>query len=150
MCLYPTFGQNPKYKANKKNGGNIPAVSDIRVTKVPIGCGKCIECRKQEARKWQIRLLEDIRHNPNGQFVTFTFSNKSIAELTKIIHEKSDTKITGYNLDNEIATVAMRRFLERWRKKYKVSLRHWFITELGHTGTENIHLHGIIWSNTKN
>ena len=28
----------------------------------------------------------------------------------------------------------------------KVSVRHWLITELGHRGTENIHLHGIIWT----
>ena len=33
------------------------------------------------------------------------------------------------------------------RKKFKVSVRHWFVTELGHEGTERIHLHGIIWTN---
>ena len=31
MCLYPKLIKNPKYKANKKNGGNIPAVFDERV-----------------------------------------------------------------------------------------------------------------------
>lgn len=149
MCLYPRLIKNPKYKATKKNGGNIPAVSDIRVTMVPIGCGKCIECRKQESRKWQIRLLEDVRHNTNGKFITLTFSNESIKELIEVVNEKSTKKITGYNLDNKIAKVAMRRFLERWRKKYDTSLRHWFITELGHEGTKNIHMHGIIWTNEK-
>lgn len=147
MCLYPRLINNPKYKATKKNGGNIPAVSDIRVTMVPIGCGKCIECRKQEARKWQIRLLEDVRHHKNGKFITLTFSNESILELSNIVNEKSKNKIKGYDLDNKIAKTAMRRFLERWRKKYKTSLRHWFITELGHSGTKNIHMHGIVWTN---
>ncbi len=41
----------------------------------------------------------------------------------------------------------MRRFLERWRKKYKKSVRHWLVTELGQTKTERIHIHGLIWSN---
>lgn len=149
MCLYPRLIKNPKYKATKKNGGNIPAISDIRVTMVPIGCGKCIECRKQEARKWQIRLLEDVRHNTNGKFITLTFSNESILELSTIINDKNKNKIKGYDLDNKIAKVAVRRFLERWRKKYKTSLRHWFITELGHNGTKNIHMHGIVWTNSK-
>ena len=43
----------------------------------------------------------------------------------------------------------MRRFLERWRKKYKKSVKHWLVTELGHNGTERIHLHGIIWTEKK-
>ena len=42
--------------------------------------------------------------------------------------------------------MGVRLFLERWRKEYGKSLRHWFITELGHQGTEHIHLHGIIWT----
>lgn len=37
--------------------------------------------------------------------------------------------------------------LERWRKTHKTSLKHWFITELGHEGTERIHLHGLIFTN---
>lgn len=126
----------------KKNGGQVPAISDKRVLVVPVGCGKCMECRKQKAREWQVRLLEDVRHHKNGKFITLTFSNESIAKLASGIKG-----LEGYELDNEIATIAMRRFLERWRKKYKKSIRHWFITELGHNGTENIHMHGIIWTN---
>lgn len=142
MCLYPKLIKNRKYISNKKNGGNIPPVTDARVLMVPVGCQKCIECKKQKARNWQVRLQEEIRHNKNGKFVTLTFSNESIKELTKNIEG-----VSGYNLDNEIATIAVRRFLERWRKKYKKSVKHWLVTELGGNGTENIHLHGIIWTN---
>ena len=54
MCLYPRLIKNPKYKENKKNGGVIPAFLDERVLAVPIGCGECIECRKQnEYRDWE-------------------------------------------------------------------------------------------------
>jgi hypothetical protein len=48
MCLYPRIIQNPKYKINNKNGGVIPPIYDDRITKVPIGCGKCMECKNKE------------------------------------------------------------------------------------------------------
>lgn len=148
MCLYPRLIKNKKYQPNKKNGGLIPAVNDTRVLYVPIGCGNCIECRKQEQRKWQTRLLEDIKENKNGKFITLTFSNESIKKLhTQLMQNPNNWEITGYTRDNIIATQGIRYFLERWRKKYKKSLRHWLVTELGHKGTENIHLHGIIWTN---
>ncbi|AXH73229.1 MAG: replication initiator protein [Microviridae sp.] len=150
MCLYPRLIKNPKYKSNKKNGGNIPQLKDDRVKMVPIGCGNCLECRKQKAREWQIRLLEDIKTNKNGKFITLTYTNKSIKELINQKPTKnwpSMQGLEGYDLDNEIATRSVRLFLERWRKKYKKSLRHWLVTEIGHNGTENIHLHGIIWTN---
>lgn len=153
MCLYPRLIKNRKYTSTKKNGGVVPPlplievngkmIGDLRVLEVPVGCGKCIECMKQKSREWQVRLLEDIRHNKNGVFVTLTFSNESIKELSAGI------RLEGYERDNEIAKQATRKFLERWRKKYKKSVRHWLVTELGHENTENIHMHGILWTDEK-
>lgn len=143
MCLYTKYILNPRYKPNKKNGGTIPPVYDHRLLYVPIGCQKCIECRKRKAREWQVRLTEDIKTNKNGKFITLTFSDESIKELSD-----NFPTLSGYELDNAIATLATRRFLERWRKTFKKSLRHWFVTELGHQGTNNIHIHGIIWSDS--
>lgn len=145
MCLYPTLIKNKKYqqgtKANIKRG-YVPKCTDLRTLYVPIGCQNCIECRKQKSRSWQTRLLEDIKTNKNAHFVTLTFSNQNYAKL----YEEIDTNIEGYERDNAIATLATRRFLERWRKKYKRSLRHWAVTELGHNGTENIHIHALVWT----
>lgn len=163
MCLYPNLMKNRKYTVTIKNGGNVPKIKDPRTQWVSIGCQKCIECRKQKARGWNVRLQEEIRHDKKGQFVTLTFSNKQLKniiegrdtdgkKITEALHVYEDTgeeKLTGYDLDNEVATIAVRRFLERWRKKYKVSVKHWLVTELGHNGTENVHLHGIIFSNKK-
>ena len=61
---------------------------------------------------------------------------------------KKNIEIKNLNtiIENEIASLAVRRFLERWRKKYKKSVKHWLITELGHNGTERIHIHGIIFT----
>lgn len=142
MCLYPRLIKNRKYVKNKKNGGNVPTPTDRRALYVPVGCGKCMECKAQKARQWQVRLHEEIRENKNGQFVTLSFSNEALEEL-----EGSISGLTGYNLDNEVATLATRRFLERWRKKYKKSCRHWFVTELGQVNTERIHIHGLMFTN---
>lgn len=136
---------NPKYKANKKNGGVIPPIRDQRMAYVPIGCQECIECKKQKARGWQIRLQEDIKTHKNGKFVTLTYSTESLKRLATGDPKLKELK--GYELDNGIATRSMRLFLERWRKKYKKSVRHWMVTELGTTRTEHLHLHGIIWTN---
>lgn len=156
MCLYPRLVQNRKYTPNQKNGGKVPEIYDKRALATPAICGDCMECRKQKAREWQVRLMEDIKTNKGGQMVTLTFSTdalRKIAEDERIYLERSTGEIIkckikdldGYDRDNAIATRAMRLFNERWRKKYKKAIRHWMITELGHQNTEHIHLHGIVW-----
>jgi hypothetical protein len=141
VCLYPKIIKNRKYIANKKNGGVIPPINDERCRWVPVGCGKCMECKKQKAREWQVRLNEDVRTNKNGKFVTLTFSDQSLIELENEIKD-----LEGYDRDNEVCRIAVRRFTERWRKKYKKTIRHWLVTEIGGTRTERIHLHGILWT----
>lgn len=138
MCLYPRIIKNPKYKPNKKNGGVVPEVSDPRELSIPIGCGVCVECLRQKGNWWYVRLAEEINNLEKGQkayMVTLTFDEESIDHLIEA---------AGENEGNKIATLAIRRFLERWRKKYKRSVKHWFITEHGHVNTERIHIHGII------
>ena len=144
MCLYPKLIKNRKYVANKKNKGVIPKAVDKRVLYVPVGCGKCMECRKQKSRQWQVRLQEDIRVNKNAKFVTYTFSE---IELQKLDNEIKGLK--GYDRDNEICRLAVRRYTERWRKKYGKTLRHWLVTELGHQNTERVHMHGIVWTDKR-
>lgn len=147
MCLYPKLVKNPKYKANKKNGGIVPVLDDKRKEWVPVGCQKCIECKKQKASQWRIRLIEDIKINNKGIFVTLTFSDENLIELENDVKKVKD--IEGYELDNQVAKLAVKRFRERWRKKYKRSIRHWLVTELGGRSTERIHLHGFLWAEDK-
>lgn len=144
MCLYPNLVLNPKYKPNKKNNYNPPPINDERVKYVPIGCGKCIECRKQKARNWQLRLYEEIRKGDKAYFITLTFNTESYVKYYKLL---KDTNLPAYDIDNKLVTLSIRRFLERWRKHNGKSLRHWLVTELGHENTEHIHLHGIVWTN---
>lgn len=147
MCLYPKLVLNPKYKPNKKNGWNPPPLTDERIKYVPIGCQECLECRRQKANHWAIRLMEENKKTVRGLFVTLTFSNEAYKKLADKINEGRAEPLTGYQLDNEIATRAIDLFLENWRKQKGEILKHWFITELGHQGTENVHIHGIVWTN---
>lgn len=143
MCLFSKLITNKKYLPNKKNGGKPPPITDWRVMKVPTKCGRCEECRKQYARDWKVRINEEIKHDTRGMYVTLTFSNENIKELSELEETK---ELTGYTLDNAIATIAVRRFYERHRKKYGKTIKHWLITELGQRNTEHLHLHGIIWT----
>lgn len=136
MCLYPKFILNKKYLA-KDARGKTKELKDIRAKYVPVGCGNCIECRQQRANSWRVRLCEELKVHKYTYFVTLTFTNENLVKLCKEIE---------CNESNAIATIAVRRFLERWRKKYGHSVKHWLITELGHTGTERIHIHGILFN----
>lgn len=145
MCLYPILIKNPKYLPNKKNGYCPPKLKDERVKYVPIGCGHCMECRRQRANGWRIRLTREMQNNPmKAYFVTLTFSNESIQELQATMQEKKEEETAGN--DSACAIVAIRRWRERYRKKYKKSIRHWFVTERGPNETHRLHLHGIIWT----
>lgn len=137
MCLFPRIIKNPRYIPNKKNGGHPEKPKDKRTAAVAIGCGKCIECRTQLANSWRIRLSEELESNPMATMVTLTFTEESLKKLRSECEENCT--------ENDIATLAVRRFLERWRKNYHYSCRHWLITELGHNGTERLHLHGILF-----
>lgn len=136
MCLYPKLILNRRYLPSKKNGGVTPVCPDERLRYVTAECGDCYECRRQKQRQWQVRMQEELRENPNAYFMTLTIDDKSYKELKKAAEDKTD---------NGIATIAMRRMLERIRKKTGKSIRHWFVTELGQEKTERVHLHGIIW-----
>lgn len=140
---------NKKYIPNDKNEGNVPelpiigkdeygrTIYDDRVCYVELPCGNCIECREAKAREWQVRLGEEIKDHKYKYFITLTFSPKELQQLCLK---------TRLEECNAVAAYAVRHMLERWRKTYKKSLRHWLITELGHEGTERIHMHGILMS----
>lgn len=143
MCLYPRIIENQKYKPNSKNGGYPPECKDDRVKAVAVGCGQCVECRKQKAREWQVRINEEIRTDGRGKFMTMTFNDEAFAELDPNNEMEA----------NEFAALAIELFRKRWYKKYREGIKHWLVTELGHgkhspdhKSTERLHLHGFIWT----
>lgn len=138
MCVRTIFVRNPKYKKNKKNGGRVPKCKDERLLLVPVSCGTCFECRRKKASEWRVRLAEEIKEYPKCYFITLTFSNESIENIKQELEQKEEP-----TENNDIATYAIRHFLENVRAAVGKSVRHWLITELSDEG--RIHLHGIWW-----
>lgn len=135
MCLYPKLILNKRYCPTKKNGGVVPPCPDNRLKYVTAACGQCYECRKQKQRQWLVRMNEELKNNPNAYFITLTISDENMKKLIKECKSKDE---------NDIATYALRMCLERIRKKYGRSVKHWCITELGED-KDRIHIHGIVW-----
>ncbi len=150
MCLFPTKIQNKKYQANKKNGGVIPPKPDYyeKIEFVSVDCGRCMECRKKKGRDWQMRLSEEMRAaDKRAYFVTWTFSDEGLKELRGLLKEEDQERVyENFEDENQMCRIAVRRMLERWRKRYGRSLRHWIVTEKGQSNTERIHMHGIVWT----
>lgn len=139
MCVRTKFILNPKYKPSKKNNYNPPKCTDKRLLYVPVSCGRCIECRAKKARDWCVRVAEEVKHNKeNALFITLTFSDTALEQLSYDCVTQSK---------NEIATLAVRRWLELIRAYKKKSIKHWCVTELTDEG--RIHIHGITWGATK-
>ena len=97
MCLYPTLIDNPKYKANKKNGGVIPHCNDQRLKLVPIGCGKCEECRRKKSGEWRVRLEQEFIHNKQKcRFITLTFNQGALKKYIELAREEINNKKCAY------------------------------------------------------
>lgn len=88
-------------------------------------------------------MAEELKQNPHAIFFTGTFTDERIDYLCKKYGlEKEDT--------NNIATKEVRLFMERLRKNNGgKSVKHWIITEQGHTRTKRIHVHGIFFHRDK-
>lgn len=129
---------NKKYTPTKKNGGRAPLIKDRRMMYITAACGKCYECRKQKANSWRVRMMEELKEHKIAYFVTLTIDDS---------HYNDIKGKYGLEKDNDIATKAVRMFLERCRKANKgKSIKHWFITEKGHEKSKRVHLHGIIYA----
>lgn len=151
MCVNTTVILNKKYLPTKKNGYNPPECPDEKFRHIEIPCGHCYECRKKKSREWQIRLAEELKYSTKTEFITLTINNESIDKIAnenEINIQTADE--TMYNTGiNKIATIAMRNFLENYRKEHSKSLRHWAVTERGHENTERIHIHAITFDPIK-
>lgn len=140
MCIYTTKILNKRFLPTKKNYWRPPVCTDERLRYIEIECGHCRECLKKKGREWRIRNYEQLKETPTAVYFTGTFTDKRIEILSK-----------RYNIDtnnvNEIATKEIRLFLERIRKiNNGKSVKHWIVTEKGHTNTRRIHVHGIFYA----
>lgn len=95
---------------------------------IAVPCGRCVECRRRRRSEWRTRLIHELELGPHTTcwFVTLTFSDRYYKDF------------------KDCPERAIRLFLERWRKRFGKSLRHFFVTELG-DNTKRLHFHGLVF-----
>ena len=96
-----------------------------------------------EGKKLENKTSGRTKKNPNALFITLTFNEENYQKLSWELFKKSKDNL-NYTEQNEMCKTAVRRWLEKIRKKTGKSIRHWLITEKGED-YERIHLHGIVW-----
>lgn len=139
-CLNPIKMKNPTLRAGQNNGGVIR--EELKMFEyVNIPCGWCAECRKKRARDWMIRLKEEMKYNKNNcYFITLTFSDLELELLSKKIKSTEA---------NAIAIKAIKEWRERINRRRGKAMKRFMITERGSNGTERLHMHGIVWCESK-
>ena len=135
MCKNKIIIKNKRYQPTKKNEYTKETPRDRRLSYIEIPCGECIECKKKRKEMWRVRIENELLDSKTAIFFTGTFSDEAIENIKEQY---------GVKDENDIATKANRLFLERLRKKYKIKLTHWCITELG-SKKGRIHIHGIFF-----
>ena len=141
MCYFPIKIKNKRFVPTKKNGYEPPVCTDERLRYIEVECGHCFECRKKKRREWRIRNYEQLKETPTAVFFTGTVSPQRYEHICKQYGYKNDG-----SQDNEIITKIQRLFLERIRKEKGYSIKHWCVTEKGHTNTRRIHIHGLYYA----
>lgn len=137
-CINSKVIENPHYKPNAGNGFVKQTPRDRRLGGVEIPCGYCEWCVRRRRNEWKQRITEEAIKSPfgYGYFITLSLSEESMDELIEA---------AGSDEVNECAKVAVRRFTERWRKKWGKAPRHWMVAEIGSKRTERLHFHGLLW-----
>lgn len=130
-CENPLVVINPRYKkmsfshlrsyCNTYFGGLDPPDYCISVP-----CGLCHSCERDRMRSYMIRLLYELHEHPDSLFITLTFNDISLNEF------------------REAPNKAVRLFLDRCRKSFGKSIRHWIVPEYGSL-RGRIHYHGILF-----
>lgn len=93
-------------------------------------CRKCPPCLKKRSMEWSGRLIREVEHTwSNGGkvlFCTFTYNNKYIKSAPLKYKEQ------------------LAKFFDKLRSKYRRSIRHWCIPELGEN-TARFHIHALLF-----
>lgn len=146
MCLYPRKLKNRRYQITKKNGGSPPLMSDERMDKITVPCGKCSVCVKKKKKEWIMRINEENKDSGVPHIVTMTYSDERLKELREMVIRDAKGVIPEENvLLNEMVKKSVKLW-RKWYHKYKgKSPKRWLISERGEK-SGRIHLHGFIWN----
>lgn len=133
MCLKPKVIVNRHYVKVAGSAENalqlFSAAPDLYVK---VDCGLCIECQIKRGSSWRTRLLDEYKYfvdrfpKEKVHFVTLTIA----PEYYHLFHDKASS------------CRMIRLFLERYRKRYGCSFKHYITSEYGEK-RGRLHFHMI-------
>lgn len=134
MCLKPRIIINRHYIkiANNNKLGAVSMFGSAPDFYVKVDCGLCVECQKKRGNQWRQRLLDEYHYHLDK----FPDSKVIFGTLT-IANEYMHLFDTPPKMDKQ-----MRLFLERYRKMFGCSFRHYITSEYGEK-RGRLHFHFI-------
>lgn len=134
MCLSPRLIINRHYLkvANNSKSGAMSLFGQAPDFYIKVDCGLCVECQKKRGNSWKTRLLDEYKYHrdcfPDDKVIFGTLT------IAPGFMERFDTPV---KCDKEI-----RKFLERYRKMFGCSFRHYITSEYGEK-KGRLHFHFI-------
>lgn len=132
MCLAPRIIVNNHY-LKVCDGDRYRALCHFGTARdfyIKVDCGLCIECQRKRGNMWRTRLLDEYK------YFTEKFPDRKVMFCTLTCAPEH------YEWFAEHPNEAIRLFLERYRKRYGCSFRHWITSEFGEK-RGRLHLHMI-------
>lgn len=137
QCIKPIKIVNPRYV--KLSGSKSQALRDFGLQPdlyLIVPCGRCLHCLRRRASEWRRRLLDEYRYMSKSdqrkvRFITLTVAPKYYNDFVK--------RPQYY----------IRLFLDRYRKRFGRSPRHWIINEYGDDPkrSRRLHFHALFFDN---
>lgn len=127
---------NPFFK--EVDGSRFKNRAGCRRYSVP--CGKCIECRRAQAREWSNRLMCEIQDHDSAYFVTLTYDDSHI-RVSKYFDPSTGEIDWNPTLDKR----DIQLFFKRLRRAFPDDkIRYYIAGEYG-PSTHRPHYHAIIF-----
>lgn len=132
-CYNPIVAYVVK-NAKTENGKKVIIFKDNPLTdteEIEIPCGKCIGCRMDYSKEWQVRIIKEAEQWKDNAFLTLTYNNENLP-TKDVINEKTGEVTTGHPLKPE----DLKQFIKKLRKVYyrkfgKTQIRFYACGEYG-------------------
>ena len=132
MCLRPRVIVN-RYYLKRCSGDHIMAESLFGSANdfyIKVDCALCVECQQKRGKQWRTRLLDEYHYHLK------MFPDSKVMFCTLTVEPRY------YKWFTEHTNYAVRLFLERYRKRYGISFKHFITSEYGEK-RGRLHLHMI-------
>lgn len=129
----------------------LPRRSPGQILSMTVPCGKCLQCRIQKRKEWQLRMLHELDDWETASFVTLTYNDYYLpfpepymisGKGEKTQYSKPIGPITPYW--PTLKKNHLQKFLKRLRKNYDTKIKYFACGEYGENN-QRPHYHLILY-----